>query len=226
MGLRAAPERINKMTIQANKPATPLQEINKEASCTITKPGRFSFFRAPAKTVMPYKAADIKGVYQYITLYSPAQSATNALRAIDDPKQAREFKASHFDFVCFSGTFIYRKDDGLIQHSGLLCLDFDHVGNRFVLWELRQRLIADPFFTTWLLFTSPSGDGLKWVISIDLNLCDHRTWFRALQNYVRNTYHLEADEKCGDVSRTCFLPFDGNCYVHPSILNEPDVCPF
>ena len=121
---------------------------------TITKPGRFSFFRAPAKSVMPYKAADIKGVYQYITLYSPALSATNAFRAIDDSKQAREFKASHFDFVCFSGIFSYRKDDGLIKHSGLLCLDFDHVGNRHDLWELRQQLIADPFFTTWLKSSS------------------------------------------------------------------------
>ena len=202
------------------------QPVMQASSITIIKPGRFSFFRVPAKSVMPYKAVDVKGVYQYITLYSPAMVVTRELRTINDPKQARKFKASHFDFVCFSGTSSYRKDDGLIQHSGLLCLDFDHVGNRFVLWELRQRLIADPFFTTWLLFTSPSGDGLKWVISIDLNLCDHRTWFRALQNYVRSTYNLETDEKCSNVSRTCFLPFDGNCYVHPSILNEPDVCPF
>ena len=209
-----------------NIPATPLQEINKEASCTITKPGSFSFFRAPALTVKPYKVTDITGIYKCLTLYSPAVTVTRELRTINDPRQARKFKASHFDFVCFSGTFSYRNDNGLIKHSGLLCLDFDHVGNRHVLWELRQQLIADPFFITWLLFTSPSGDGLKWVIGIDLCLCDHNTWFRAIQNYVRHTYQLDVDEKCGNVSRSCFLPFDGNCYVHPSILNEPDVCPF
>lgn len=189
-------------------------------------PGTFSFFRAPAQSVMPLKNADVKGIYKYITLYQPAMKATQELRDTTDEKEARKFKASHFDFVTFSGVFSYRKDDCLVQHSGLLCLDFDHVGNYMQLWSLRGRLIEDPHFTTWLLFTSPSGDGLKWVIEIDLSKCDHKTWFRALQNYVRMTYGMEVDEKCINVSRACFLPHDSSCYVNPIILQEPDVCPF
>lgn len=189
-------------------------------------PGAFSFFRAPAQSVTPLKSADVKGIYKYITLYQPAMKATQELRSITDAKEARKYKASHFDFVCFSGVYSYRKDDCLMQHSGLLCLDFDHVGDRQALWSLRDRLIADPHFTTWLLFTSPSGDGLKWVIGINLDLCDHKTWFRAMQNYVRVTYGIEVDEKCINVSRACFLPHDPVCYVHPSIFQEPDVCPF
>lgn len=160
--------------------------------------------------------------------------ATDELRTIlkdvregkADIKEARKYKASHFDFVCFSGTFSYRNDNQLIMHSGLLCIDLDHVGEREVLWSLRERLIADPHFTTWLLFTSPSGDGLKWVIEIDLSKCDHLTWFRAMQNYVLATYGMEIDKQCSNVSRACFLPHDPVCYVHPSIFNQPDVCPF
>lgn len=188
--------------------------------------GRVSFFRAPAKTVVPLKTTDIKGIYKYITMYMPAMKATEELRSITDGKEARKYKASHFDFACFSGTFSYRRDDSLIEHSGLLCLDFDHVGNSLAISKLREQLIADPNFTTWLLFTSPSGDGLKWVIGIDLTLCDHHTWFLALQNYIRATYGQEVDEKCSNVSRTCFLPHDASCYVNPIIFNEPDVCPF
>lgn len=189
-------------------------------------PGEFSFFRAPAQSVTPLKSADVKGIYNYITLYQPAMKATQELRCINDEKEARKYKASHFDFVCFSGVFSYRKDDNLVQHSGLLCLDFDHVGDHQALWSLRERLIADPLFTTWLLFTSPSGDGLKWIIGIDLAKCDHKTWFRAMQNYVRVTYGIEVDEKCINVSRACFLPHDPVCYVHPSIYQESDVSPF
>lgn len=195
----------------------------------ITKPpgpGRFSFFRAPVKNVNPLKSADIKGIYMYITLYQPAVKATYELRAIKDEKEARKYKSSHFDFVTFSGVFSYRQDDCLVEHSRLLCLDFDHIGTPYDVGELRERLIADKLFTTWLLFVSPSGDGLKWVIEIDLEKCDHRTWFRALQNYIRTTYHFEVDEKCINESRTCFLPHDSNCYVNPIILQEPDVCPF
>lgn len=197
-------------------------------------PGAVSFFKAPAQSVTPLKSADVKGIYRYITEYRPAMQATDELRAIlkdvregkADIKEARKYKASHFDFVCFSGTFSYRNDNQLIMHSGLLCIDLDHVGDRKVLWSLRERLIADPHFTTWLLFTSPSGDGLKWVIEIDLSKCDHLTWFRAMQNYVRATYDIEIDKQCSNVSRACFLPHDPVCYVHPSIFNQPDVCPF
>lgn len=187
---------------------------------------RFSFFRAPAMTVKPFQTVDVKDIYKYITIYSPALNATRQLRSIKDAQEAREFKARHFDFACFSGEFSYRKDDGLIKHSGLLCLDFDHVGNPEQIWSLRLKLISDSNFTTWLLFTSPSGDGIKWVIGIDLAQCDHKTWFRALQNYVRTTYSLEVDEKCVNVSRACFLPHDCSCYVNPAVLQDSDVCPF
>lgn len=194
--------------------------------CHENKAGQFSFFKSPAQSVTPFKAIGLKDIYKYITLYMPALKATEELRAIKDDKEARKFKSSHFDFACFSGTFSYRKDDCLVEHSGLLCLDFDHVGSHEDLWALRQKLISDENFTTWLLFTSPSGDGLKWVIGIDLGKCDHKTWFRALQNYVRATYGMEVDEKCINVSRACFLPHDSQCYVHPSVLQESDVVPF
>jgi hypothetical protein len=177
---------------------------------------------------------DIKAAYQYITLHQGAMAHThefrNMIQAVregsTDEKAVRQYKAEHFDFACFSGTFSYRRDEGLVAHSGLICLDFDHVGRGSALSSLRNRLIGDRYFTTQLLFTSPSGDGLKWVVDIDLSKCDHRTWFRALQNYVRATYGVATDEKCVNVSRCCFLPHDSGCYVNPITLTEPDVCPF
>ncbi len=215
--------------------AAPPTEIRQEQGCNnSTMPGGFSFFRAPAQSVTPFMTADVKGIYKYITLDPAAIERTRELRNIikdvregkTDEKEVRKYKATHLDFVCFSGTFSYRKDDCLIQHSGLLCLDFDHIGNYHEVWALREKLIADSYFTTWLLFTSPSGDGLKWVIDIDLGKCDHRTWFRAVKNYVRVAYRMEVDAQCINVSRACFLPHDSDCYVNPIILQEPDVCPF
>lgn len=196
--------------------------------------GRFQFYKAPAQTVHSSTTMDIRAAYEYITLNLEAMKHTHALRQIigdvhdgkADGKEVSKYKSMHFDFACFSGTFSYRKDDCLIEHSGLLCLDFDHVGDNTKLCALREKLIADENFTTWLLFTSPSGDGLKWVIGIDLQQADHKTWFRALQNYVRFTYHLEVDEKCINISRCCFLPHDSSCYVNPIVLKSDDVCPF
>jgi len=85
------------------------------------------------------------------------KSRTEHLRSITDPAQARKFKAANFDYCTFSGIFTTRSDKELIKHSDLLCIDFDHLPN---LSEIRNRLLADEYFETQLLFTSPSGDGL------------------------------------------------------------------
>lgn len=172
------------------------------------------YFRAPASTVNSREAVSIAMLFQYIT-GERYHRETELLRTLTDEKERKSFKAKHFDFVTFSGTFSYRKDSCLIQHSNLLCLDLDHVGPQ--LEELKLQLPADPLLETELLFTSPSGDGLKWVVEIDLSRCSHRQWFTAIRHYVRATYAIEVDEKCINESRSCFLPKDLTAYVNPLI---------
>lgn len=101
--------------------------------------------------------------------------------------------------------------DKLIKHSGLLCLDFDHVQR---LEDLFLALKNDPQLKTRLLFRSPSGDGLKWIIEIDLTKCDHAQWFRAVANNVFKTYHVPVDQSGKDICRACFLPWDPKAYLN------------
>ena len=176
-------------------------------------------------TVRSNRIMTIKEVYQYITSME-AMERTYKLRAFENEKEAKKYKAMNFDFACFAGTFSYREAEKLTEYSGLICLDYDHVGNHHQLWSLRERLLEDPKLKTQLLFTSPSGDGLKQVLEIDFRLGDYLQWFRMLKNYIRKNYQFEIDKACSDVCRACFLPHDASCYVNPIILNEPDVCPF
>jgi hypothetical protein len=60
---------------------------------------------------------------------------------------ARKFKAKNFDYCTFSGTFTYRNDQSLIKHSGLLCVDFDHLNN---IESLFNALLKDDYFDTQL----------------------------------------------------------------------------
>ncbi len=177
---------------------------------------RFSFFPAPVTNKKPSRVMTLKDAFGYITGME-ARERTQALRQISGKKEARAYKGTHFDYVTFSGEFSYGADDKLIRHSGLLCLDFDLVTD---VAQVKEMLLDDDYFETQLLFTSPSGDGVKWVVAIDLSQCDHRTWFRALANYVRTSYGLVADPSGINVSRACFLPHDALVYVNP------DVCPF
>ena len=153
-------------------------------------------------------------VYDYI-IGPTAVNRTRELRSIIDIKEARKYKSRYFDYCTFSGIFSKRSDQALVQHSGLLCLDFDHLKN---LEEVRQQLLNDDYFETQLLFVSPSGDGLKWIINIDISKTTHADYFRAVANYLKQTYNVDVDQSGKDVSRACFLPYDPDCYINPKNL--------
>lgn len=133
------------------------------------------------------------------------------LRSITDEKKARDYKMENFEHARFSGVFYFNSDDGLKHHSGYMVIDIDHLKED--LREVALKLISDPCFYTLLLFVSPSGDGLKWVIPVDISKGGHRTCFEAIAFYLKETYGLVADPTCINVSRTCFLPYDPECYA-------------
>ena len=78
------------------------------------------------------------------------------------------------------------------MHSGLMCLDFDHIEN---MEEVKQQILNHEYFDTELLFTSPSGNGLKWIIPVDLKGWEHSRFFKAVAN--------------------CILPYDPQAYINP-----------
>ena len=48
----------------------------------------------------------------------------NKIRAERDKESRQELK-KNLPAICFSGEFTKRNDSSLIQHSGIICLDFD-----------------------------------------------------------------------------------------------------
>ena len=188
-----------------------LNKINQELNLRLTEGiTLISFFKAPVTNTKPYQSITLTEVYHYIT-GNTAKQRTEILRAIRDSKKARLYKAANFDYCTFSGTFTSRNDKALLQHSGLLCLDFDHIPN---IEHTFIQLKADKNLQTKLLFRSPSGDGLKWIIAIDLLKATHTEYFKAVSNYIRKTYHLEVDKSGKDISRACFLPYDPFAYIN------------
>jgi len=174
----------------------------------------FSFFKAPISNTKPHKAVGLLQIYNVIK-GDYYKERTRKLQAISDVQQARKYKAANFDYCTFSGIFTTRNDKALIKHSGLLCLDFDHLQNVEL---LRNQLLQDEYFDTQLLFVSPSGNGLKWVISIDATTATHGDYFAAVANYVLQTYGVAVDKSGRDISRACFLPYDPQAFINPQVL--------
>lgn len=186
-------------------------EVKDKAKVIIPK---VSYFKCPVSNTIPEKEVDLSYIYNLVK-YNHFEKQTEKLRAITDKKEARKYKAYNFHYVTFSGTFSKRNDKALINHSGLLTIDFDHIKD---IEKLKGHLLNDEYFETELMFTSPSGDGLKWIIPINLEIGSHQENFLAISYYIRATYNIEVDASGKDISRACFLPHDKAAYINPKYL--------
>ena len=174
----------------------------------------FSFFKRPVTNTVPAREVDLVHIYNLIKGPS-LEEITLCLRSIANPKQGKNYKARYFHYATFSGTFKSRNDNSLIRHSGLLTIDFDDLPDPAA---LKERLLKDEYFETELLFRSPSGNGLKWIIPINLEQATHREYFESISNYILQTYHLPIDPSGKDISRACFLPHDPGVYINPKYI--------
>jgi hypothetical protein len=141
------------------------------------------------------------------------------LRSCNDDKKRKEIKTK-LPSICFSGKFTKREDKAISEHSGLIAIDFDHLNER--LPALKDQLAKDKY--TFLLFVSPSGDGLKLVVKIPANTKTHAFSAAALTDY----YKEEKLDEFRDVSRICFESFDPELYYNPesetfTILKEEQI---
>lgn len=170
---------------------------------------RVSFFPAPISNIHPTRQLSMLDLFELIT--GPEyQELTAELRSLKDKSKARKFKASRLAYVTFAGTFGRRNDKQLEHPSQLLVIDLDNLEH---LEEVKHALLADRFLETELLFTSPSGNGLKWVIRRAPG-SRHHDYFKAIAHYLKRTYGLDADPSGSDLSRACFLAFDPSAFLH------------
>lgn len=180
----------------------------------MNKKFEMSYFDKPISNKVPQRTVTLLEVAELIKGRS-LEPQTLALRLITDEAKARAYKGHNFSYITPAGVFSYCNDQSLLKHSGVLCMDLDHVGD---VDGLKRKLIADRLFQTLMVFRSPSGDGLKWFIRIDLQKCGHRQWFDAVRNYLMATYGLsekQADPSVRNESRACFLCYDPEVYVNP-----------
>ena len=131
-----------------------------------------------------------------------------AIRQEVDKGRRNALKAS-LPSICWSGKFPQRNDASIVEHSGIICLDFDGL-NADGLASLRDKLTSDQH--TFALFTSPSGDGLKLLVKIPADAKDHKAHFDALADYYGEA---SFDPTSGNVSRVCYASHDPELFYNP-----------
>jgi len=132
-------------------------------------------------------------------------------------KEDRTIFKKQLPSICFSGEFEKRSNNGIKNHSGLVCLDFDHVGD---VEKFKNHIKEDAH--TMIAFISPSGDGIKAIIKIPANVKTHAASCRALKDY----FKTEKLDDFKDVARVCFESYDPNIYynsessIFKDLINE------
>jgi hypothetical protein len=124
------------------------------------------------------------------------------IRAEKDKSERNELK-KELPAVCFSGQFNKRADSSMIQHSGLICLDFDGYEKKKDLLEDKENFEKNKF--VFSVFVSPSGNGLKVLVKIPPEEENHIKYFNSLKKEFNSQYF---DTTSKNISRVCYESYD------------------
>lgn len=180
--------------------------------------GHFSKEGTAVPSNKPNGSVTLLDIHHYI-MSERARKVTEELRAEVDPDKQRTMKVLNFAYCTPYGTFSYRNSKGLQSRSGLIVLDFDHIEDPVKLASLKEALKHDRHHPAQLLFTSPRGQGLKDFIFVgNVEPKDLPREFQRIALHMAFEYGYDIDQSGKDVTRSCFLCYDPDCYISPDYL--------
>lgn len=143
------------------------------------------------------------------------------IRNTKDKAERQELKKL-LPAICFSGTFNKRADASLVEHSGLVCLDFDGYAKQKELLHDKENLSKNKY--VFSVFISPSGNGLKVLVKIPADPENHTHYFNSLEKHFNSPYF---DKTSKNLSRVCYESYDPLLFVNENssvwnTIEEPE----
>lgn len=145
--------------------------------------------------------------------YHDSINSIRMAKGMGKPERADQLKKELLAFTPSATFKDGRKKELLTAYSGCVHLDFDKLTPE----ELQQAFdltVKIPF--TYACFTSPSGDGLKIFIKVNTDHDTHEQAYKQVQAYYEKEIGIEADPKCKDITRLCFVSNDPNAFLNES----------
>jgi len=141
---------------------------------------------------------------------------------LEKRKQERNELKKQLPAICFSGKFNKRSDDSIVEHSGIICLDFDGYVNQKELLQEKETLSKSKY--VYSVFISPSGNGLKVLVRIPPDPSNHVNYFNSLEKHFNSPYF---DKTSKNLSRVCYESYDPLLYINPNssiwdVIAEPE----
>ena len=145
---------------------------------------------------------DVGVMLERIKNGSKSKDLIKSIRVEKDSTKRQQLKMK-LPSILFSGEFVGRKDSDIVNHSGLICLDFDKYDSQKDMLSDKEKFTKDKF--TYSVFISPSGNGLKVLVKIPKDIPNHKLYFNALQKYYNNP-HFDTTSK--NIARVCYESYD------------------
>jgi len=179
---------------------------------------KFSYFKGPITNTKTCEIVTLGRIVETIRSDKSIKERIELIRSLPEGDKQKAEK-NKLPYVCFSGTFKKRESESLIAHSGLICIDIDHLTNERI--KEKQELIRQ-YYEPALMFVSPRGNGLKVVFAIDLNEGTHQEYYNTLSLFLRDILKKEVDPAPANIASACFLSYDPEAYFNetPDILNR------
>lgn len=159
------------------------------------------------------KATIFQTLYDKTPYYRPIGELLTRIREgkskdiVDRVRSGEKELKNELPIVYFSGEFTGRGDSTLVNHSGFIVIDIDHVNVE----KLKPLLSTDEH--TYACWISPSGDGLKLLVRIS-HPERHRDHFNSLSNYFLKNYGVGIDSSGKNEARACFESYDPEIIVN------------
>jgi hypothetical protein len=137
----------------------------------------------------------------------------NLIRMMDK-KEERDIEKSKLPCITPSGTFTYRHEKGLINHSGLIQFDIDYKGNEHIdNFEDIVHEIGRLSFIAYCGF-SASGYGVWGLVPIAYPE-KHKLHLQALKTIFKS-YDLKMDNAPANVASLRGYSYDDNAHINPN----------
>lgn len=158
-------------------------------------------------------------LWDWLTIPNDYTLIVDQIRKSDDKQIIRKLK-EELPAITPSGTFFKREANGLLKHSGLICIDIDGKDNpHFQDMEVLKKHISQ-YENILYCGLSVSGKGLFCLIPIAYPE-KHYEHFLALEREF-SEWMVAIDKSCSDVCRLRGYSFDYNPYINLAALTFHD----
>lgn len=152
----------------------------------------------------------IEDIYERIkTGMAGVKEMVEVIRTTKD-KDERNNQKKKLKAILFAGEFSQRNDASLTKHSGFMITDFDGFASEQTYQYWRDKLINNPH--VYMLFRSPSGNGIKAVVRIPKSDAQEHSLRHEAFGLTLECDYFDTTNK--NVSRVCFESYDPDIYLN------------